>query len=97
MHTTLTVLYTHRLEDCREFYQRLGLDLRPERHGSGPHHYAAVLKDDAVFELYPAGSREPTGRLRLGFSVDRSSAFPPGRHILHDPDDRTVELTVKGQ
>ncbi|MEV4000804.1 hypothetical protein [Actinomadura sp. NPDC049753] len=96
MHSTLTVIYTSRLEECRAFYAGLGLDLRPERHGTGPDHFAAVLDDGAVFELYPAGAREPTGRVRLGFAAESgTTGLDPGRHLLHDPDGRAVEMTVK--
>ncbi|MDL4821010.1 glyoxalase/bleomycin resistance/dioxygenase family protein [Actinomadura opuntiae] len=95
MHGTLIVIYTARLEECRAFYAGLGLDLRPERHGSGPDHYAAVLEDGAVFELYPAGTREPTGRLRLGFATTAGACgLEPGRHVLDDPDGRAVEVTA---
>jgi catechol 2,3-dioxygenase-like lactoylglutathione lyase family enzyme len=93
MRNTLIVIYTGRLEECRDFYTRLGLLLEPERHGTGPDHYAAVLEDGSVFELYPAGRREPTGRLRLGFTID-TSTLDPGRHTLTDPDGRTVEVTA---
>lgn len=51
---TLLVLYSPLLEECRRFYQGLGLDFTAERHGQGPEHYAAVLPGGMVFELYPA-------------------------------------------
>ncbi|MGI5170083.1 VOC family protein [Spirillospora sp. CA-253888] len=95
MNTTLIVIYTTRLEECREFYQKLGLPLLPEKHGSGPEHYAAVLDGGHVFELYPARSGEPTGRLRLGFSLKPTAAYPVGRHIVQDPDGRAIELHVE--
>ncbi|WP_236003273.1 hypothetical protein [Nonomuraea antri] len=87
----LLVVYTGRLAECRAFYTGLGLDLRPEQHGAGPRHYAAVLADGTVFELYPARPGRETGALRLGFTL-------PGpaneRRLLEDPDGRTVELHV---
>ncbi|WP_433250867.1 hypothetical protein [Actinomadura nitritigenes] len=94
MRCTLTVIYTDRLEECHAFYAGLGLRLHPERHGSGPAHYAAVLDDGMVFELYPAGAREPTGGLRLGFTTGATPKLEPGRHVLHDPDGRAVEVVV---
>ncbi|MER7129482.1 glyoxalase/bleomycin resistance/dioxygenase family protein [Streptosporangium saharense] len=95
----LIVIYTPALDACRAFYASLGLDLRDERHGTGPAHYAAVLGDGAVFELYPSSSRRTTGALRLGFTVDPGLAvdgtvLTPGRHLFHDPDGRTVEVHV---
>nr|WP_306313054.1 glyoxalase/bleomycin resistance/dioxygenase family protein [Streptomyces hydrogenans] len=92
---TLLVLYSPRLEECRRFYQGLGLDFAAERHGQGPEHYAAALLNGMVFELYPARPGRQTDALRLGLAVDGSTANPPltpGRHILTDPDGRTVEV-----
>jgi hypothetical protein len=92
---TLLVLYSPRLEECRCFYENLGLDFTAERHGQGPGHYAAVLAGDTVFELYPAGPGRQTDMLRLGLAVDGATADPPlapGRHLLNDPDGRTVEV-----
>ncbi|WP_371793052.1 glyoxalase/bleomycin resistance/dioxygenase family protein [Streptomyces sp. NBC_01471] len=95
MHTDLTVIYTERLDDCHTFYAGLGLDFDKEQHGTGPEHYATVLDGGMVFELYPAGGRPPTGRLRLGFTGRASTGWRPvGRHVLTDPDGRTVVLTV---
>ena len=34
----LIVVYTDKLEQCREFYAQLGLEFVPEQHGSGPEH-----------------------------------------------------------
>ncbi|WP_017540632.1 VOC family protein [Nocardiopsis halophila] len=92
----LLVLYTERLEECRDFYGALGLAFEREKHGDGPEHYAAVLADGTVFELYPAGAR-PTGRLRLGLDIDGGRARPPlapGRHVLTDPDGRKVDVAA---
>ena len=92
---TLLVLYCAHLEECRSFYGGLGLSFTAEQHGQGPGHYAAVLADGVVFELYPAGTDRETGVLRLGFSVTGTTATPPlapGRHRLTDPDGRTVEV-----
>jgi hypothetical protein len=93
VHTTLVVIYTERLLECAAFYRLLGMPLRSERHGNGPTHYAAEL-DGLVLELYPASARRPaTGSLRLGFT-STADAFAPGRHLLTDPDGRTVDLHV---
>ncbi|MFB6512724.1 hypothetical protein ACFCW4_09775 [Streptomyces virginiae] len=92
----LAVIYTTRLDACRDFYRGIGLALVHERHGNGPEHYAATLADGGVLELYPATSRPETGYLRLGLTAPPNGAgfLPPGRHTLTDPDGRTVVLTV---
>ncbi|WP_037062561.1 glyoxalase/bleomycin resistance/dioxygenase family protein [Pseudonocardia acaciae] len=95
MRTTLVVIYTESLEECREFYANLGLSFARERHASGPEHYAAVLPDGMVVELYPARGERLTGALRLGFAVDGATVRPPlapGRHVRTDPDGRKVEV-----
>ena len=94
---TLLVLYTPRLEECRAFYAGLGLALTAERHGQGPEHYAAVLADGTVLELYPDRPGRRTDALRLGLAIEGGTANPPlgtGRHRLTDPDGRTVEIQV---
>jgi catechol 2,3-dioxygenase-like lactoylglutathione lyase family enzyme len=93
--TTLLVLYASRMEGCRRFYSDLGLSFATEQHGQGPVHYAAVLNDGVVFEIYPASPDQETGALRLGLTVSGANATPPltpGRHLLTDPDGRTVEV-----
>jgi catechol 2,3-dioxygenase-like lactoylglutathione lyase family enzyme len=93
--TTLVVLYSPRLEECRRFYSDLGMNFTAEQHGQGPQHYAAVFIDGAVFELYPARSDRQTGALRLGLAIDGTTTSPtltPGHHVLTDPDGRTVEI-----
>ncbi|WP_017612932.1 VOC family protein [Nocardiopsis salina] len=90
---SLVVLYTEHLEECRAFYAALGVPLVPEQHGTGPEHYAAEL-GKTVVELYPAAGR-PTGRARLGLDVEAAETDPPlapGRHLLTDPDGRTVDV-----
>jgi hypothetical protein len=97
MHTSLIVVYTNHLRECAEFYVSLGLPLRLEQHGNGPEHYAAEL-GPTVFEVYPASDRRPpTGSLRLGFRLPEHAVvrrLRPGRHLLTDPDGRTVELEI---
>jgi len=93
--TTLLVLYTPQLEECHRFYSDLGLDFTAEQHGHGPRHYAAILTDGTVFEIYPARPDRQTGALRLGLAINGDTATPelaPGRHLLTDPDGRTVEI-----
>lgn len=93
---TLIVIYTEAVQECRDFYTGLGLCFAREQHGTGPEHYAAVLAGGTVVEIYPATDRQ-TGPLRLGLAVQRSATHPrldAGRHVLHDPDGRTIELYV---
>lgn len=96
MTVDLLVIYTTRLEACRDFYADLGLDLAPERHGNGPDHYSVTFADGGVLELYPAARRPETGHLRLGLTAPSPGAGgrEGGRHVLTDPDGRTVVLTV---
>ena len=91
---TLLVLYSDRMEECRTFYTDLGMRFEREQHGQGPQHYAAVLDDGSVFEIYPAADRR-TGAVRLGLSINGDLAYPPleaGRHVLTDPDGRKVDV-----
>lgn len=95
---SLLVLYTEHLEECRAFYSTLGLSFAEEKHGDGPEHYAAVLADGTVIELYPVLSA-PTGPVRLGLEVDGRRATPPlapGRHVVTDPDGRKVDVRARG-
>lgn len=92
MRIDLLVIHTERLEACRAFYAGLGLSFVRERHGTGPEHFAAVLGDGAVLELYPATGRPATGHLRLGLTAPAGGA-EAGRQVLSDPDGRTVVLT----
>lgn len=92
---TLLVLYTPQLERCRDFYAGLGLTFAAEQHGQGPQHYAAVLTDGTVFELYPARPGRQTDALRLGLAIDGRAATPaltPGHALLTDPDGRSVAV-----
>lgn len=89
------MLYTERLEACRAFYAGLGLALVAEQHGDGPAHWSAALGPGCVLELYPAGGRPPTGRLRLALTVPYAPGGPaPGRLRREDPDGRVVLVTV---
>lgn len=98
LRATLLVIYTPNVERCRIFYQALGLAFEREQHGSGPEHYAAVLPGDMVFEIYPATEHRRTEAIRLGFAVESQALTPPlkpGRHLLTDPDGRTVEIDAQ--
>ncbi|GAA4979428.1 hypothetical protein GCM10023205_55030 [Yinghuangia aomiensis] len=91
----LLVLYSARVDECREFYAALGLEFVREQHGRGPVHYAAVLDGGLVVELYPAGARGETGALRLGFTVSAAEGRAAGeRFQVTDPDGRIVEVSV---
>ncbi|GLX01632.1 VOC family protein [Microtetraspora sp. NBRC 16547] len=94
MRANLLVIYTTRREECRDFYASLGMDFQAEQHGNGPEHYAAVLPDGMVFEIYPAAAGA-TGTFRIGFAVESLPGYGAGRHVLHDPDGRAVELHVE--
>ncbi len=61
-HVVLLVIYTERMEECREFYDALGIRFEREQHGHGPQHHTAVLPDGTVFELYPATAGRPIDR-----------------------------------
>lgn len=89
---TLLVIYTERLDECRDFYARIGLPVVREQHGAGPPHYSAELAGGLVMELYPSRPQRATGRLRLGFTV-ADGDLPHGDHIFEDPDGRTVIVT----
>jgi hypothetical protein len=97
MHISLIVLYTDQLQECADFYISIGLPLQVEQHSNGPKHYAAEL-GATVFEVYPASDRRPpTGSLRLGFRVPEHAVgcgLPTGRHLVTDPDGRTVDLEI---
>lgn len=92
---TLLVLYSPRPEECRDFYSDLGLRFATEQHGQGPRHYAAVIADGTVFEIYPARPGRESGILRLGLTLAGANATPPlapGQHLLTDPDGRTIAI-----
>ncbi len=94
----LLVIHTARLDACRDWYRdALGLDPVREQHGDGPVHYAVTLPDGTVVELYPAGRRPPTGRLRIGLTLPAAPDRPPGERQLTDPDGRTVVLTTRAE
>jgi lactoylglutathione lyase len=64
----LVVIRVADLERAHRFYQALGLQLKRERHNSGPEHFSADL-DGITFEIYPLGDQIATTGTRLGFRV----------------------------
>jgi hypothetical protein len=91
----LLVIYSDAMEECERFYTALGMRFTPEHHGKGPRHYAAVLADGTVFEIYPAAPGRITGTIRLGLTIEGAASRPvlePGRHVLRDPDGRAVDV-----
>lgn len=99
------VLYTQQMQEMVEFYTTLGLDFRPEQHGTGPLHYTAMISD-IVLEIYPAAAG-PISRTRLGLAWANSDlqrcaadvrrkliAAPSGRCLLRDPDGNAVEVSL---
>jgi hypothetical protein len=59
--TTLLVLYSARLEECRGFYGGLGLDFTAEQHGQGPKHYAVVLFGKSLLAMGRSARRRRAG------------------------------------
>ncbi len=107
MKVNLLVIRTSKLEDMRSFYSALGASFEKEKHGNGPEHYAAVLSDNFVLELYPCiNETEPVSGLWLGLRVDdlKKVLSSLGQSVkirrvqqgmsalVRDPEGRTVEL-----
>lgn len=64
----LIVIRFGNLEKACRFYAALGIQLQPEQHGNGPHHFSAKF-GDVTFELHPLGNLPITIATRLGFRV----------------------------
>ncbi len=107
----LLVLKTQRLEELKSFYTLLGMKFILEKHGKGPQHYAAVLDNGLVFEIYPHTEQiPPEQKIRLGFLVKDTVQITQSLGLLvnhvwengylkatvRDPDGRAVELTQRG-
>lgn len=102
---SLIVLRCGDLAASRTFFSALGAVFAPEKHGSGPQHYACTL-GLLVLELYPAGRRN-ISHLRLGFVVDDLArtleqvrhlggtvlSESAGHAVVVDPDGNRIELT----
>lgn len=70
---SLLVLKTNQLEKQKAFYETLGLFFQKEKHGKGPEHFSAKLKEqNLVLEIYPLSKNQttPDATTRLGFRVD---------------------------
>jgi predicted enzyme related to lactoylglutathione lyase len=66
---TLLVLKTRKLDQLRDFYQTLGVELAEEQHATGPRHYAGQV-GGVVLEVYPIPDDGPADTTtRLGFAV----------------------------
>lgn len=67
----LIVIKSNNLLKAVQFYELLGISFAEEQHGKGPLHYAGILHNDIVFEIYPTTKKDSTGTdVRLGFNVD---------------------------
>lgn len=105
---SLLVIRSSDIDRAAEFYAKLGLILKVEKHGSGPRHFAAEI-GKTVLEIYPLGNRQPTTDIRLGFLVTSLNAVLEYvgstteivvteygyQAVVHDPDGHTIELTEK--
>lgn len=69
----LLVLRSRDLDQSRNFYSALGLNLRTEKHGAGPLHHSCDV-GGTTLELYPRRSGDVESRVRLGMSVPSASA-----------------------
>ena len=104
---SLVVVRCRDLERSRAFYGSLGLSLRREKHGEGPTHYSAVLRDGVVLELYPYAVDRPFAPMRFGLRVARLDEIAAAlgaevsveretrarRCVVKDPDGHTLELS----
>ncbi|QVJ00149.1 hypothetical protein KGD82_14925 [Nocardiopsis eucommiae] len=91
------VLYTSRAEECRDFYNALGLAFGEEPGPDGPRRYSSRLPLGPVLEIHPAPDVHRAGDLRLSLALDVTETDPPlsrGEHLLTDPDGRRVDVTV---
>lgn len=99
----LLVLRCNDIHKTKHFYEQLGLTFKKEQHGKGPVHFSS-LSLGFVLELYPSSPTTPTDQTRLGFSFQSTQALPDfivesfseGETviILHDPDQRKVEIRL---
>jgi hypothetical protein len=70
---SLVVLRSGRTDAMRNFYAALGVELKPEQHGSGPVHLAGRA-GAVVLEVYPMTEGREEERVRLGLTVPDLSA-----------------------
>lgn len=71
MELKLIVVRTSDPAKLADFYTLLGLSFHHHRHGNGPWHYSAQIKE-SVFEIYPLSKTQSKAdeNLRLGFSIN---------------------------
>jgi hypothetical protein len=65
---SLIVLRSARMGPMLNFYAALGVELKPEQHGSGPVHLAGRA-GGVVLEVYPLAEGCDEERVRLGLTV----------------------------
>ncbi|WP_017586784.1 hypothetical protein [Nocardiopsis ganjiahuensis] len=93
------VMYTTKVEECRDFYTSLGLAFGEEHSpfADGPLRYSCRMPLGPVLEIHPATDHHRTSDLRLSLALDVTETNPPlsrGEHLLTDPDGRKVDVTV---
>ncbi|MBQ1079638.1 MULTISPECIES: hypothetical protein [unclassified Nocardiopsis] len=93
------VLYTTRAQECRDFYNALGLAFgeEPDPVRDGPSRYTSRLPLGPVLEIQTAPDGHGASDLRLSLALDVTETDPPlsrGEHLLTDPDGRRVDVTV---
>lgn len=64
----LVVIRVKDIQLSLKFYECLGLNFVPGKHGTGPDHFAAEL-NGVVFEIYQETPDNPATKIRLGFQV----------------------------
>lgn len=96
-HLDAIVLRTNDLERCAAFYRAVGLQVKEEKHGDGPAHFACEL-GGVHFAIYGADtegtplSRTAGGATMIGFQVDSvetafEAAVNSGGTPVVEPDD----------
>lgn len=100
MKLNLLVIRTKDIEVLKSQYELLGIVFEYHKHGKGPYHYAAELKD-CVFEIYPLtkSMTKADGSLRLGFDVENVNATilqlqKSNWEILSEPKETEWGLTA---
>ena len=84
----LLVLRCRDIEVTRQFYEQLlGINFTLEQHGQGLPHYASILGNGLVWELYP--TQESPDKTRLGFKLKGNYVS----YVVKDPDGRSVEIS----
>jgi hypothetical protein len=99
MRLSLIVLRSTNPEHLADFYRKIGIPMAPERHDSGPLHFAGTLTA-GVIEIYP--SRDPI-KTTFGISVASQAEFTKAwlsaggsqsaSGLLIDPDGNPLYLS----